>query len=134
MSTALLSISGPINVLSIERISDRHRLVSGQKFLAHFVGDRFVHDDATGGSAALARRSDRAEEDRLRRHFEIGARRNDERVVSAQFHDRSPEPAMDCFARRATPICVEPVAEINGMRRSADKFLANRFAVAHEQA
>ena len=40
-------------------------------------------------------RSDRAEKDRLRRHFEIGARRNDERIVSAELQDRFPETAMD---------------------------------------
>ncbi len=71
----------------VERVTDRHRLVGGQKFLAHLVGDRFMHDDAPGGSATLTSGPNRAEEDRLRRHLEIGARADDERIVAAQFHD-----------------------------------------------
>src|SRR6266705_3554308 len=70
MSTAFFSIKGPITVLPIERISNPHRLVCSQEFLAHFGGERVVHDDPTRGSAALARRADCAEKDRLRCHIE----------------------------------------------------------------
>ncbi len=83
--------------LAIEGIPNSQRFVCGQKFFAHFVGDRLVHDDAPSGSATLTGSADRAEEDRLRRHLDIGAGRNDERVIAAQFHDRSAEPAMNCL-------------------------------------
>ena len=80
-----------------ERISNRQRFVSSQKFLSHFVGDRFVHDDAPRRSATLASGANRAEKYRLRSHFEIGARSDDERIVAAEFHDGSSQSAMNRF-------------------------------------
>ena len=56
-----------------------------------------MHDHAPRGSATLAGRADRAEENRLRRHFEIGARADDQRVVAAEFHDGFAEPAVNRF-------------------------------------
>ena len=55
-----------------------------------------MHNHAPCGGAALTGSADCAEEDRLRCHVEIGARRNDERVVAAEFHDRFAQATVHC--------------------------------------
>ena len=56
-----------------------------------------MHDHTPRRCAALAGRAYRAEKDRLRRHIDVRARRDDERVVAAEFHDRPTQTAMNSF-------------------------------------
>ena len=95
-------MSGPITVLRIERISDWQALVSGKQFIANLRCNRLVHDHASRGSATLSGRTHGAEKDRLHSHLEIGARRDDERVVAAEFHDRSAQAAVNRFCNVKT--------------------------------
>ena len=91
-----------------------------------------MHDHAPRGSATLTRRADCAEKNRLRRHFEVGARRHDERVIAAEFHDRSAQSAMNRFGDVQAHV-YRPCGRDQWNPRVIGKFLANRFAVAHEQ-
>ena len=72
---------------AIEWISDWQTLVSGKQFIANFRRNRLVHDHASCGSATLSGCTYSAEKDRLRRHIDIGGRRDDQRVVATEFHD-----------------------------------------------
>ena len=56
-----------------------------------------MHDHAPRGGATLPGSAHGAEKDRLRRHIDIGAGSNDERVVATEFHDRSAQAAMNRF-------------------------------------
>ena len=110
-STAWLSMSGPITFFSSSG-GRSAPFVSGQKFLAHFVGDRLMQDDATGGSQRwppCRRRRRRS----MRRHLQISARADDECFVAAQFHDGSAETAVHRF-RDLDPHAPKPVAENQG--------------------
>ena len=80
----------------IERIADRQRFVVQPKVCFEPL--------AATDSCMITRRvevqrwpgrADCAEEDRLRGHIEVGARRDDKRVVAAELHDCSTETAMD---------------------------------------
>jgi len=93
--------------------SNRQRFVSRQKFVPNFGRNRFVNDYAPRGRAALSRRADGAEKDRLRGHVDIGAGRDNERVIATKLHDGSPQSAMDRF-RTFKPMSTEPVADTNG--------------------
>ena len=64
-----------------------------------------MHDHPPCRSATLSGGAHGAEKDRLHRHLEIGARRDDERVVAAEFQDGSTEPTVNGFARHCTPCC-----------------------------
>ena len=43
----------------------------------------------------MTSRTDCAKKDRLGRHFDVGAGSHDERVISAQFHDRFAQPIFE---------------------------------------
>ena len=65
--------------------------------------------------------------------FDVGARRDNQCIVAAKFQDRPAEPAMNCFGD------VESHVGRAGSRdqwnpRIVSQFLADRFAVAHEQS
>ena len=116
----------------LQRIANRHTLVSGQQFLAHFVGHRIVHDHAPRRRASLSSGTDRAEKDRLRRHVDVGAGGDNQRVIATEFHDGSSQSAMDCFRD------VQTHPHRTGRRYQwnaaiVGKFLTNRFAVANQQ-
>ena len=57
-----------------------------------------MNDQAAGGRAALAGGADRGEGRGADRQLELGARRDDDRIVSAQFEECSAQPAADHFA------------------------------------
>jgi hypothetical protein len=54
-----------------------------------------VHDNAPRGSATLPGCPHGTEENRVRGHFEIRTRRDDESVIPAKLHDCSAEAAMN---------------------------------------
>ena len=56
-----------------------------------------MNDHASRRSATLAIGPDRAEENRLGGHFDVGGRRDDQRIVAAELHDRFAEAAVDCL-------------------------------------
>src|SRR5712671_6048999 len=57
-----------------------------------------MDDDPAGGGAPLAGRADGAEENPARREFEIGARSDNDGVVTAELEQAAPEAAGDGFA------------------------------------
>ena len=79
-------------------IADLHSRIDLDQPLEHRVVDRFVNDQAAGGRAALARGPDRGEGRGPDRQLEVGARGDDDGVVSAQLQERPAEPAADDFA------------------------------------
>ena len=80
---------------AIQRIPNWQTLVGSQKSIPNFRRDRFVHDHASRGSATLSGSADCTEEDRSGSHVDVGAGRDDERVIAAEFHDCSGEAAMN---------------------------------------
>ena len=90
--------------LAIERIPDRQRFVCAQKLASNLGRNRLVHDYAPCGSATLSRRTHSAEKDRLRSHIDVGARRDDERVVAAELHDCFPQAPMNSLRNVQTHI------------------------------
>src|SRR5438132_1590364 len=91
-----------------------------------------MHTHAPRRSETLTCSSDRAEENRLRRHFQVGGWANDERVVAAEFHDRLPEPAMDSF-RHVQSHRDRTRGGDQRNPRVISQFLADRFPVADQQ-
>src|SRR5205823_4703120 len=89
--------------LAIERVSDWQTLVSGKQFIANFRCNGFVHDYTPRGSATLSGRADSAEEDRLRSHIDVGARRDNKRVVAAKFHDQTATGKLNAVITAMTP-------------------------------
>ena len=117
---------------AIERVPDVDRFVSSEKPLAHFVSDRFMHDDAARRSASLAGGPDRAEEDRACCHVEDGRGCDDERVVAAEFHHGASEPTMN-FLRH---IEAHPRRAGGGHKRNQAirrEFFPDGWTVANEQ-
>ena len=88
-----------------------------------------MQDHAARGSATLTGGADSAEEDRLRRHFEIGTGRNDQRIVAAELHDGSPEPAMNRL-RDVQAHVYRPGSRDERNPLIIREFLTNAFAVA----
>ena len=91
-----------------------------------------MHDHAPRRSTTLPGRSNRAEENRLRRHFQVGSWANDQRIVAAEFHDRLAEPAMNRFRH----VQAHRDRAGGGDQRNPaviGQFLANGFAVADQQ-
>ena len=91
------SISGPTSVPCCQRIADRHRAVDCLQPLDQRVGD-VVDDQAAQGGAALARGADRGEGDGARGQLQVGARRDDHRVVAAELEQRAAEAFGDAAA------------------------------------
>ena len=73
--------------LTIEGISNWQTLVSGKQLFANFRRNQLVHDYASCGGTTLSRRAYSTKKDRLRRHIDVGVRRDDQRIVAAKFHD-----------------------------------------------
>src|SRR5437667_2045499 len=91
-----------------------------------------MHNHAPRRSAALTCSSDRAEENRLRRHFQVSSWANDQRVVAPEFHDCLPQPAMDGF--RDVQSHRDRASSGNQWNsRVVGKFLTDRFAVTNQQ-
>src|SRR6266508_5658288 len=91
-----------------------------------------MHDHAPCGSATLSGCAHGAEKDGLCSHFEVCAWRNDERIISAEFHDCSTEAAMNGLRDIQTHV------DRAGSRYQWDpriirQFLADRFTIAHQQ-
>ena len=59
-----------------------------------------MDDQAPQRRAALTRRADRGEQDGANDEIEVGARRDDGRVVAAQLEERAPEPRRDTWRER----------------------------------
>ena len=91
-----------------------------------------MHDHASRGRATLPSSADRTEEDRLGRHFKIGGRRNDERVVAAKLQNRSTQPSVNSFGD------IKSHVRRTGGRDQRNplivsQFLTDGFSVAHQQ-
>ena len=76
-------------------------------------------------SAALPRRSHRAEKHRPHHQIEIGIVHHDHAVVAAQLQQRASQASRRPTSADVRPIRVEPVALISGMRRSSNHALAD---------
>ena len=92
-----------------------------------------MHDHAPRGSATLPGGADSTEEDRLRRHVDIGAGGDDQRIVATEFHDRSAKPAMDCLGNME-PHLDRACGRDQGDTPVSRQFLSNSLAVADEQS
>src|SRR6059058_2186110 len=92
-----------------------------------------MHDHTSGGSTTLSGCAHRAKKDRLHRHVEIGAWRNDERIVAAKFHDSSAEATVNILGNVHTHVD----RTCGGHQRNPriiGQLLSNCFAIAHEQS
>ncbi len=74
------------------RVADRQLPVGGHDPLDDVVGHRAVHDQPAQAGAALAGGAGGGEHDGAHRQVQVGRRRDDGRVVAAQFQQHPAEP------------------------------------------
>jgi len=77
------------------------RLVGGLDLRDELVGDRGVRDDPTQGGAALPGGAGGGEHDGAHGQIEVGRRRDDRRVVAAEFEQQATEATGDPRCHRA---------------------------------
>ena len=94
-STAPRSISGPISVPRLERVSDPDLRVGLAQGLDDRGRDALLQDQAPRGRAALARGPHRAEQDRADREVDVRVVHDDDRVVPAELEERPSQPLAD---------------------------------------
>jgi len=84
-----------------QRITDRQGLIGRFQARDQLIVNVLMHDQAAERGAALACGADGGEHDRAERHFDIGRRRHDHRVVAAELQNGSAEPFGHLWSDRA---------------------------------
>src|SRR5207248_1579068 len=132
-STAALSIIGPITVSRSSGFPICRLLYAASNF------SRIV---AATDSCAMTRRVEvqrcpavptAPKKNRLRRHVDVGARRDNQCIVAAKFEDRPAKSPVNCFGDVESHVG-RASSRHQWNPRIVSQFLADRLAVAHEQS
>ena len=92
-----------------------------------------VHDHPARRSATLSGSAHGAEKYRLHRHLQIGARRDDQRVVAAEFQNRSTQPSVNRFGDIKSHVG-RAGSRYQRNARIIRQFLSDRFTIADQQS